>query len=105
MPPLVQVTFAPMSRGLQLGLMPVPVAQVPELFLFSLAVAARRNAKPPQVGDQYCATFWSRGAKLPRSLNVPVMPAIVMSPHGSMAMDAVLNGMSQRPIRTLPKPP
>src|SRR3954467_14883387 len=94
-----------MSRGLQLPLMPGPVAQVAALFLFSFAVAARRNAKPPQVGDQYCATFWSRRSKLPRSLRVPVMPAMVMSPHGSMAMVAVLNGMSQRPMRMLPKPP
>src|SRR6476659_5732280 len=94
-----------MSRGLQFGLMPVPVAQVAALFLFSLAVPATRNAKPPQVGDQYSATFWSRRSKLPRSLRVPVMPAMVMSPHGSIAMVAVFHGMSQRPMSTEPQPP
>jgi hypothetical protein len=50
-------------------------------------------------------TFWSRRSKLVLSFITPVRPAIVMSPHGSIAIVAVLNGMSQRPARTLPQPP
>src|SRR3954466_13770821 len=73
--------------------------------LASLAVRDRRNAKPPQLGDQYWITFCSRRSKLPPSLRVPVMPLSVRSPNGSTAIVETFHGVSQRPRRTLPQPP